>query len=243
MHQATALIDRIYATGQVEADDGTVHRAFPSGMPRHHTQVIADVLRAEHLTRTLEVGFAYGLSALTICSVHEQRGEGQHIAIDPAQDESYASIGRLNIERAELSHRLRFIQARSDAALPELRDEGVRLDFALIDGRHLFDTALVDFYSCDLLLDKGGVLMLHDTWLPSQAQLEAFIRTNRAYELMGRGDGSISLLRKLRHDDRPWYVHRQFGLDRWSWRAWVRLQVARRLGIVSWPPPARGPVR
>jgi predicted O-methyltransferase YrrM len=205
------LIDRIYETSKVEAADGSLHDAFPEAVPRSHARDIARLVRELGLHRTLETGMAYGLSTLAICGVHEERGEGEHTAIDPHQSSDWQDIGRLNLERAGLEHRARVIEARSDEALPRLRDEGLRIDFALIDGLHLFDAALVDFFHCDRMLDVGGVVVFHDTWMPAIAQAAEFVRTNRAYETLDAGDPAMAALRKLADDDRPWDFHRDFA--------------------------------
>src|SRR3954454_7500913 len=108
-----ALIDQIYATGKVEAGDGTKLEAFPASLPEAHAREIARLVRSLGLTRTLETGMAYGLSTLAICAVHEARGEGSHIAIDPHQSADWRGIGLLNLERAGLGARARVIEARS----------------------------------------------------------------------------------------------------------------------------------
>jgi SAM-dependent methyltransferase/predicted O-methyltransferase YrrM len=204
------LIDRIYATGKVEAPDGTLLDAFPAGLPEAHAREIARLVRSLGLTRTLETGMAYGLSTLAICGVHEERGEGAHIAIDPHQSSDWRGIGLLNLERDGLSGRARVIEARSDEALPRLREEGLRLDFALIDGLHLFDATLVDFFHVDRMLDVGGVVVFHDTWMPAVAQAVEYVRANRAYEEIEAGDAAMVALRKTGEDDRAWDFHRDF---------------------------------
>jgi predicted O-methyltransferase YrrM len=214
------LIDQIYETSKVEAADGSLHDAFPEALPESHAREIAGLVRDLNLVRTLETGMAYGLSTLAICGVHEERDEGQHIAIDPNQSSDWQGIGRLNLERAGLDHRARVIEARSDEALPRLRDEGVRIDFALIDGLHLFDAALTDFFHADRMLEPGGVVVFHDTWMPAIAQAAEFVRTNRAYESLDIGDPALVALRKLADDDRPWDFHRDFTVTRR--RAWAR---------------------
>ena len=205
-----ALIDRIYETGKVEAPDGSLLDAFPAALPEAHADEVARLVGELGLVRTLETGMAYGLSTLAICGVHESRGEGEHIAIDPHQTSDWHGIGLLNLERAGLSHRARVIEIPSDEALPRLRDEGVRIDFALVDGMHLFDTTIVDFFHADRMLDVGGVVVFHDTWMPAIAQAADFVRTNRAYEPLEAGDAAMVALRKLRDDDRPWDFHRDF---------------------------------
>ena len=83
--RAAELLDRIYRTGEVEAADGARLAAFPFGTTRRQVTEIERLVRDERLTRTIETGLAYGLSTLAICGVHESRGEGSHIAIDPRQ--------------------------------------------------------------------------------------------------------------------------------------------------------------
>jgi SAM-dependent methyltransferase/predicted O-methyltransferase YrrM len=207
---AAELIERIYETGKVEAADGTLVDAFPAALPRFHAREIERLVRDLGLTRTLETGMAYGISTLAICSVHAERGAGSHVAIDPYQSSDWGAIGLLNLRRAGLEERARVIEARSDEALPRLRDAGERFDFALIDGLHLFDATLVDFFHVDRMLDAGGVVVFHDTWMPAVAQAVAFVRANRAYEPIEAGDDSMVALRKAGEDDRAWDFHRDF---------------------------------
>ena len=208
-----SLLDRIYESGKVEAADGTLLDACPASLPREHAVEIERLARDLGLTSTLETGMAYGISTLAICGVHEERGEGSHVAIDPYQSSDWRRIGVLNLERAGLQARARVIEARSDEALPRLLDEGLRIDFALIDGLHLFDATLVDFYLADRLMDVGGVVVFHDTWMPAVSQAVAYVRANRAYEPLEAVDG-IAALRKQADDDRAWDFHRDFGTPR-----------------------------
>jgi SAM-dependent methyltransferase/predicted O-methyltransferase YrrM len=226
-----ALIDRIYASGKVEAADGSLLDAFPASLPRRHASEIERLVRDMHLTRTLETGMAYGLSTLAICGVHEARGDGSHVAIDPHQSTDWRGIGVLNLERAGLAGRARVIEARSDEALPQLRGEGLRIDFALIDGLHLFDATLVDFYLIDRLMDVGGVVVFHDTWMPAVAQAVAYVRTNRAYDPVEPGDEAMVALRKVADDARPWDFHREFAPAgaRTAMADWLRPRVGTRV--------------
>jgi SAM-dependent methyltransferase/predicted O-methyltransferase YrrM len=223
-----AFLEQIYASGKVESADGDEIDAFPAGLPRAHADEIARLVRELDLTSTLETGMAYGLSTLAICSVHEQRGDGSHVAIDPYQSRDWRGIGVLNLERAGLSSRARVIEARSDEALPRLRDEGLRIDFALIDGLHLFDATLVDFFHVDRMLDVGGVVVFHDTWMPAVAQGVAYVQANRAYEPIEPGQRGMAALRKQADDDRTWDFHRDFGASRQPLGEWLRPRIGTR---------------
>ena len=97
------LIDRIYETSKVEAADGSLRDAFPEALPESHARDLARLVRDLGLVRTLETGMAYGLSTLAICGVHEERDDGEHIAIDPHQSSDWQGIGLLNLDRAGLS--------------------------------------------------------------------------------------------------------------------------------------------
>jgi hypothetical protein len=106
---------------------------------------------------------------------------------------------------------VRVIEEPSHVALPRLLAEGVRLDFALIDGRHLFDFAIVDFFYVDQMLEVGGVLAFHDTWMSAIAHAAAFVQRNRDYEPVRTRAPAIAALRKVREDERSWDHHRGFA--------------------------------
>jgi predicted O-methyltransferase YrrM len=209
--RATDLLDQIYATGRVTAADGTTISPFPAGLPREHADEIKRLVREHGLTRTIETGMAYGISALAIGSVHQDRGEGTHIAIDPGQNAHFKGIGRLNVERAGLDDHVTVLVECADAALPRLRAEGVRLDFGLIDGKHQFDFALLDFFYIDRMLEVGGLVVFHDTWKPGVAEVASYVLTNRAYEELPAIDHGLAVLRKLADDSRKGWFHNDFA--------------------------------
>ena len=121
-------LERIYESGEVETDGGERRPAVPVGIPRDHAIRLAALVRDEHLYETLETGMAYGLSTLAIASAHAARDRGRHIAIDPTETHYYEGIGLANLRRAGLDERVRFMDAGSQAALPRLVDEGIRIE-------------------------------------------------------------------------------------------------------------------
>jgi predicted O-methyltransferase YrrM len=201
------LLERIYATGTVEDAEGAPHPAFPESLPRVHAEEIQRLVRELGARSTLETGMAYGISTVAIASAH---AEGRHVAIDPNQRSAFRGIGLLNAERAGVAGRVRLIEERSDAALPRLVADGLSLDLALIDGMHLFDYTLVDFFHVDRMLRVGGAVVLHDTWMPAVRQAAAYVLANRAYERLEAADDAMWALRKTGDDDRAWDFHRHF---------------------------------
>ena len=99
----------------------------------------------------------------------------------------------------------------SETALPRLGAEGLELDFALVDGLHLFDHTLVDFFYADRMLRDGGLVVFHDTWMPAVAQAVAYVEANRAYERVRAGDAAMAVLRRTGGDERAWDFHRDFA--------------------------------
>ena len=177
------LLDTIYSSGKVEDADGQPVACFPTSVSYESGMVLYDLIRSRALQKTLEVGMAYGLSTLFICQALKDGSAGLHTALDPAQSSSWGSIGLLNVERAGLGHLLRFLEATSDAALPRLHAQGERFDFAFIDGMHLFDYTLVDFYYIDKMLEVNGYLVFDDIWMPGIRRVITFVLRNRAYKL------------------------------------------------------------
>ena len=205
------LLERIYETGEVETDKGDLRSAEPVGVPRSHALQLAALVSGEGLESTLETGMAYGLSTLAIAGVHAHRGTGHHVAIDPAATGYYEGIGLANLRRAGLDGHVQFIAAGSQVALPRLLQDRVDLDFAFIDGMHLFDYALIDFFYVDLMLTTGGFVAFHDTWMRSVEDVVDFAITNRQYEEVSGGHDGMAVLRKRGPDTRSWNHYRPFG--------------------------------
>jgi predicted O-methyltransferase YrrM len=179
------MIDQIVKSGRVEDAQGTRHEPV-SAVTLESGGLLYDFVRASRPQRTLETGMAYGLSTLFICQALEDNGIGTHAAIDPFQASEFKSVGVLNVQRAGLSHRFRLYQDAADSVLPRLCAERETLDFAFVDGWHLFDFTLVDFYYIDKLLRVGGHVAFDDLWMPSVRKVVSFVLSNKPYRLVQR---------------------------------------------------------
>lgn len=160
----------------------------------------------QKLERTLEIGFAYAKSGAHIMAASGSR----HVAIDPFQA-AFDDVGLKNIERLGLASNLEFYRDYSHAVLPRLLEKGRKFDFVFVDGGHRFDEIFVDFYFGDLLLDQGGYLLLHDTWMRSTRLVESFLERNRPdYLAVRTGLRNLTLFRKTGKDCRSWRHFREF---------------------------------
>lgn len=195
-----SLIEQIYRTEKVEDATGQLIPCFPMAIPYETGISLYDMVREYHLCRTIELGMAYGLSTLFIRQAQAECSQRIHVAIDPYQSSMWQGIGLLNIKRAGLDDNLQFYESPSDEVLPRLCAEGEKFDMAFIDGSHLFDYALVDFFYLDKLLKMGGYIVFDDLWMPAVRRVLMFILRNRSYELVRRRMRlKVPLWRQLRH--------------------------------------------
>ena len=176
-----SVLSEIYRTGTVEDADGVKTNPFPSATPFAVGSVLSALVTENRFTSTLEVGMAFGLSTLFLCEALRSNGGGKHIAIDSAQSTEWKSIGLLNVRRAGLDDLVRFMEEPSHGALWKLLSEGQQLDFAFIDGSHLFDYTLIDFFLVDKMLRTGGMVVFDDLWMPAVRDVVSYVVRNRAY--------------------------------------------------------------
>jgi predicted O-methyltransferase YrrM len=154
--------------------------------------------------RTLEIGMAFGGSALTFASSHHHLSRPplqQHTAIDPAQNSYWDDVGKQNLERAGLAEYVEVIEQLSSAALPQLIIEQRRYDLIYVDGSHQFEDVLIDFVFCHEILNIGGVILFDDSTDSQVAKVLRFIESNydKIYHVMDltRGSRSERLKRRL----------------------------------------------
>lgn len=165
-----------------------------------------DFIKDHKLKKTCETGFAYAKSGSHIMAATG----ATHIAMDPFQDR-YQNLGLKNVERLGLQDQLDFRPDYSHNVLPKLHAEGRQFDFIFIDGDHKFDGEFVDFYYADLLLEQGGFVLLHDTWMRSTRLLMHFIKTNRKdYKMLRSPLRNISIFQKMGQDNRNGMHFREF---------------------------------
>jgi predicted O-methyltransferase YrrM len=193
-----ALLEQVYQSSTVLDAQGDRVNPFPAGTPKEIAHLLTNIVSEYDCKETLEVGLAYGLSTVAICDAHERRGCGHHIAIDPRQSTKWKNIGVLNAQRAGLDHRLTVFEAPSHEVLPRLLQENKTVDFAFIDGAHLFDYAFVDFFYVDKLLPVKGLILFDDLWMPAIRRVVSFAVSNLDYELIPQPTSASLLLRVAR---------------------------------------------
>jgi hypothetical protein len=102
---------------------------------------------------------------------------------------------------------LTFLEEPSQVALAKLVGEKRSFDVIFIDGAHVFDAVLVDFFFAVQLVPVGGLLIFDDLWMPAVRKVLHFILTNRHYavaeEFMGEKPAFLQRhLQNLRYQAR-----------------------------------------
>jgi predicted O-methyltransferase YrrM len=154
-------------------------------IPREEGEFLQKIITDLKPKVTLEVGLAYGISALFICDALDQSSGARHIVIDSHQltDVWDEGAGLHNLKKAGYEKIVEFHDAESQRALPQLEASGLKIDFAFIDGAHTFDHVLVDFFYIDRMLRIGGVVAFDDADWPTVGKVCRFIIKNRNYSV------------------------------------------------------------
>ncbi len=152
---AEPAVMAIHRSGMVADAEGTEYPIRPMSILEGEGRAIHDFMVGRGYSQSLETGMAYGVSTLWLADAVARVDGGHHIAIDPRQVSGYHSIGTLNVERAGLDDVVETYVEVSEYRLPKLAGAKAKLDFAFIDGRHLFDSALIDFFYVDRMLRVG----------------------------------------------------------------------------------------
>jgi predicted O-methyltransferase YrrM len=199
-------LDALYAGGEHKGIDGMPYvMDGVTRISRDQGEKIAHLHRTTRPTLSIEIGLAYGFSTLYILDAMQEEKYGHHVAIDPGADYYWHGIGLRAVEETGLSDRFHWIKAPSYEAIPQLLARGERAQFVYIDGAHLFDYALVDFFLSDKLLDVGGLIVFDDLWLPALKRVASFLSTNAAwYQSLDVHFDNLAVFKKTAHDTRAW---------------------------------------
>jgi predicted O-methyltransferase YrrM len=175
--QAQALIDEIRRERTVTGADGKTYPIHKHGIDVAEGNFLTEFIAGRpNVTRTLEVGCAYGLSSLHIASALAGRPGAHHVIVDPDESTAWSGVGVTNLDRAGIDfYELR--EEPSEIALPQLLKEGAEFDLAFIDGWHTFDQTLIDMYYANRLVKVGGYIIIDDAdWISVSKAISYFAK-------------------------------------------------------------------
>ena len=148
-------------------------------LPEGDADVLRDLLIAERARVVIEVGLAYGSSALAIGEALLSQPEpgATHLIID-AYQEHFANTGWRAVTEAGLSGVARLLGERSQLVLPRLVTEEFVADAAFVDGSHVFHNVFADLYFLGELVRPSGLVVLDDCGWPSVATAVRYFELN-----------------------------------------------------------------
>ena len=154
--------------------------------PERDCDALRDLLIAEGVETVVEVGLAYGSSALAIGEALVAVGAGRplHVIIDPFQATDWSNVGWQLLRSAGLETIARLLLQPSSMALPQLIAEGLAADAAFIDGSHRFHEVFVDLYFLRKIVRPGGIIVLDDHWWPSVRTAEHYFEVNMGWQVV-----------------------------------------------------------
>jgi len=212
------IIYNLLTTQQLEDKQGKFIKLH-SNIKRDEGEYIYYLIRQNKLKICVEVGMAYGVSALFICRAlknneSESSEDVDHLlySIDPNQSTQWLGLGVENIKRDNLTKYHKLLEMKSYRALPKLLKKYEKeVDMIFIDGWHTFDYTLVDGFYSDLLLKIGGYMIFDDALHQGPAKVIRYMVENyKHYKKLDINVRTIAVFKKLRHDDREWSYHRDF---------------------------------
>ena len=179
-------------------------RYYPTVTPFPQGHILHCIVLEHGLDLTLEIGLAFGGSALFICNAHQRKGTGHHYAVDPFQIHSFDGVGLRLIRKAELGAYFQWLPTTAQVALPALSATGITFDLIYMDGDHGVTAVLSDFLHANALLKTGGFLALDDSHFPSGLRVLRVIRRHFRYQaITDRSTDRLTVLRKISHADGP----------------------------------------
>ncbi len=137
------------------------------------------VVRTLAPKHSLEIGFCSGVSGLAILQALHDAGGGIHHVCDPFQTTYAGRRGLDNVAAAGFSALLDFHEDYPEMVVPRLPP----IQFCFIDASHLFDLSILDFVLADKRLEVGGILALHDLWMPALQAVVRYVLSNRSYRI------------------------------------------------------------
>jgi predicted O-methyltransferase YrrM len=176
------VLEEIYRDRVVTLDNGA-HRPLHAHIPRDEGDYLYGLVRYLRPNLSIEVGMANAVSSLFIAQGLVDNGCGRHIAIDPFQYSDWAGAGMTALRRSGLDSIVQLIEKPSHQALLELEQQGIAAQFVFIDGSHLFDYVLMDFFYADRLLQVGGLIAFDDSDWAAVTQVIRYILANRKYSV------------------------------------------------------------
>lgn len=148
-------------------------------LPADDADALRDLLAGFGPRVVVEIGLAYGSSALAIAEalVAGDSNDARLLLIDAFQHH-FHDEGWKAIVAAGVDDRCTLLRERSQLALPRLVADGFVADAAFVDGSHLFHNVFVDLAFLSEVVVPGGLVVLDDCEWPSVGTAVRYFELN-----------------------------------------------------------------
>jgi predicted O-methyltransferase YrrM len=214
------FLERISTTAAVFTSKGEYIR-IRGHMRDGQLTEIRKALRETKAKQTLEVGFAFGTSALAFAEYHQRMNHTgiHHTIIDPKQnsEDHWRGVGIENLKRCGFvkGKNYRLLEESSISALPALlKKHGTGwLDMALVDGLHLFDYTLIDVFYCLQMLRVGGILIVDDKPMKAVRAVANYLNEAYTFVVDKCPKCYVLVVKKIAEDTRDWNSDEKVNFD------------------------------
>ncbi len=172
------ILDEIFRTRKV-LNDKNEQLPLDSNISESEAELLYEVVPRSKPEKSAELGFAQGISTLSILQAIHGNGIGFHHAIDPYQQE-YGYSGLTMVKKAGFAGRFKFSEDFPENVLPNIGP----VDFAFIDASHLFCLSMLDFIFIDRVLKANGIIGFHDLDIKAIHKLVTYIIRNHDYKIL-----------------------------------------------------------
>ncbi len=161
------------------------------GFRSHHLRRIRELIVEEFPERNVSyIETGAGASTLTFLQTAPERV----VSIAPDEDLRDRML-EYCAESGIATDSLEYVLDRSERALPPMAFDNRHFDVALIDGGHGWPTVFVDFCYINMMMRRGGLLLVDDLQPHSLAELGRLLEQQQEFELI-EDLGKLQVFRK-----------------------------------------------
>ena len=171
-----------------------------------------NLIHEHKLKRCLEVGMAYGISSMYILLGLKKlkKDDIKLDSIDPFQETQWNNFGVKLIKKIKMEKYHKLYEDKSYIVLPKLLEKKNEYDLIFIDGWHTFDYTLLDFFYANLLLRKGGIIVIDDAYHQGVNKCLRYLDSNYKNYKRIKSPPTVGAYEKIGDDEREWSFHTNF---------------------------------
>jgi len=171
-----------------------------------------NLINEHKLKRCLEVGMAYGISSMYILLGLKKlkKDDIKLDSIDPFQSTQWNNFGIKLVKKIKMDKYHKLYEDKSYIILPKLLEKKNEYDLIFIDGWHTFDYTLLDFFYANLLLRKGGIIVIDDAYHQGVNKCLKYLDSNYKNYKRIKSPPTVGAYEKIGDDNRQWSFHVNF---------------------------------